>query len=440
MKRENPALTRLLASVMNLHPKRIDLSLGRMEKLLAKLGAPQQKMPPTFHIAGTNGKGSVFANICSILKSSGATYHGYCSPHLVRFNERIILSGVEVSDEALMDTLQRVIKINNGDAITFFELTTAVAFLLFSETPADFLVCEVGLGGRLDSTNVITADKMAVFTPIDLDHQEFLGNNIEKIAFEKSGIITPATAPTMVTAPQSPSALQVLQTQAQKNNKTLQVVDYAVAGDELILSHNNQQINLGQPALAGAHQYMNGAVAAAAVLHFFALLQRDIKRDAIRHGLAATTWPARLQPLPPLSLGLPATTSVWLDGCHNPNGARAMAAWLKNLPSNGAPTARTALLFAMLHNRAPQDFLAEFLPLGKNAIHFFPVGLGDGGEHHAHDPNYLAQVAATLGLAATPARDWRSGLEQIKQAGQYNRVVICGSLYLAGELLAALAV
>ena len=214
MKRETPALTTLLASVMRLHPKKIDLSLVRMEKLLAKLGNPQQKMPPTFHIAGTNGKGSVFANISSILKSSGATYHGYCSPHLVRFNERIILSGAEVSDEQLTTTLQAVIKINDGDAITFFELTTAVALLLFAAAPADFFVCEVGLGGRLDSTNVITSDKMAVFTPIDIDHQEFLGNTIEKIAFEKSGIITPATARVMVTAPQSSAALQVLQTQA----------------------------------------------------------------------------------------------------------------------------------------------------------------------------------------------------------------------------------
>ncbi len=454
MKTENPALTRQLAGIMNLHPKRldnsplgrggIDLSLARINQLLAKLGDPQKKMPPTFHIAGTNGKGSVFANLCSILQTAGLSYHGYSSPHLVRFNERIILHGKEVSDDVLMAALQEVMDVNGDDEITFFELTTAVAFLLFARQPADFLVCEVGLGGRLDSTNVITGQKMVIVTPIDMDHQEFLGDTLEKIAFEKSGIITVAAATNMVSARQLPAVSTVLEQQAKLHGKKIHMVEYQVVnGDLLLRGEQGKTINLGKPGLLGAHQYTNAAVAAKAAMEFFKVVNRPITDDVLRQGIANTTWPARLQSLPAKQImnkvagaGLPFKNEaiagdfpggMWLDGCHNPAGARALVAWLQSLPAM-----RTAVLFAILNNRSAEDFLAAFESLDKEYFHFFPTSFP--GDHHTHAPEHLKNTASQLGFVATMTDDWRDGLKIIGEQ-HYQRVIICGSLYLAGQVL-----
>ncbi|MGI9462170.1 MAG: bifunctional folylpolyglutamate synthase/dihydrofolate synthase [Alphaproteobacteria bacterium] len=424
-------LEKLLASLMDMHPKKIDLSLTRIEKLLAKLDNPQKKLPPIFHIAGTNGKGSVFANIASILRAAGIVYHGYSSPHLVRFNERIIIKGNEVGDDDLIAALRQVMNINDGDEITFFEIITATAFWLFAKHPADILLCEVGLGGRLDSTNVISGEKMAIFTPIDLDHQEFLGDNIEKIALEKSGIITDKTHHSIITSPQRQSVIAILEKQAKKYGKDIKIVDYENQGGELVVKYYDGDINCGKPALLGEHQYMNGAVAVLSLMTFCDNNKNtlSISRDMIKAGISNVRWQGRLQKLSPAEFGMDEKCDMWLDGCHNAHGARAMVAWLRSLPA-----VKTALLFGLLENRDAKEFLTEFLPLDKHQYHFYPTLIG--GDHQPHDPYDMAKVAKMLHLFATATPDWQMGLKTIAK-GDYQRVIICGSLYLVGQVLSA---
>lgn len=517
MKRETSALTALLQSVMRLHPKRmpsavggvgaahhvpqagptatgmgaIDLALHRIERLLEKLGSPQQQLPPTIHIAGTNGKGSTLAFTVAMLRSirkengQPLLVHHYSSPHLVRFNERIFLANEEVDDERLMAAMQYVLAMNQDEEITFFELTTAAAFWLFACTTADVLVCEVGLGGRLDSTNVITDDKLVVFTPIDLDHQEFLGNTIEKIATEKAGVITPNTR-AIISAPQQPAAMAILEHSAAQMDRKIIVPSFgcddkgalwlrpqpAMTATNVADDGGITPMLLGRPALLGAHQYTNGAVAGQAVLAFMAifgprLLRGDGARlidrtkqqktqqggnqfmprampqvtarvdEAIKTGLATAQWAGRLQPFDaPQLVGLPQNINLWVDGCHNPHGARALAAWLQQWLADNSDK-NIALVVALLSNRKADDFMAAFEGLDKKRVDFFPTSF-ISADHQPHDPQHLAQVAAALGFRITPTASWRQAMAIIGQQAVtrgYGGVVVGGSLYLIGQML-----
>ncbi len=357
-------LNSLLKELELLHPKKIDLSLGRMQRLLDKLGNPEQRMPPTIHVAGTNGKGSTIAFMRSIAEAAGLKAHIYTSPHLVRFNERIVLAGQEVSDAELCAALGHVTAINAGDPITFFESTTAAAFWLFAQQPADLLLLEVGLGGRLDATNVLIPAVTAI-TPIGIDHTEFLGDTLTKIALEKAGIMK-ANIPCAV-APQAPEVMAVLETQA------------ALVGCSLLSASSQRKLGSRQTnhfanlkagldpslhwddthklALVGPHQQINASVAIECLrqLHHSA-----ITTAAIQQGLQTAYWPGRLEQITRgvIWTNLPSTTALWFDGAHNESGAMALAAqlqvWKKAQPIH--------LYFAMLNNRDPKMFLSHLLP------------------------------------------------------------------------------
>ena len=319
----------LLAQLLALHPKLIDLSLDRMWRILAALGHPQDKCPPIIHIAGTNGKGSTAAMLRAILEADGKVVHAYHSPHLVRFHERILLAGEEISETALADVLVRVEAANQGRPITFFEVTTAAAFLAFSEMPADYLILEVGLGGRLDATNVITPALSAI-TPVSLDHQDFLGDTLLSIAEEKAGIMKLGVS--CIIAPQAPDAQAHLETLAARRGTPLICAgqDYHMREEDgrLVYHYESGLLDLPLPRLRGAHQLINAGTAIA--------LARElgVSETAMAQGLKTAQWPARLQRLGhgPLVAQLEAQNpqgQLWLDGGHNEAAAKALAAWAK---------------------------------------------------------------------------------------------------------------
>jgi dihydrofolate synthase/folylpolyglutamate synthase len=282
----------LMARFLALHPKKIDLSLGRTERLLAALGDPHKKLPPTIHVAGTNGKGSTVAFMRAMLEADGKRVHVYTSPHLVRFHERIRLAGTLVSEDQLADALERCERANAGEPITVFEITTAAAFLLFSETPADALLLEVGLGGRFDSTNVIEKPLASVITPVSMDHMDFLGDTLSKIAFEKAGILK-AGVPAII-APQENEALSVIERQAARMRAPLCIAgrDYHIGeeGGRLVYDDARGLLDLPLPRLQGRHQHDNAAAAIAALRTAFP----DVGTGAIEGGLREAHWPARM--------------------------------------------------------------------------------------------------------------------------------------------------
>lgn len=336
-------LTELLLQLEQLHPKKIDLSLGRMQALLARLGNPEMRMPPTIHVAGTNGKGSTIAFMRAIAESAGLRAHVYTSPHLVRFNERIVLAGHEVTDDVLAAALQHVLAVNDGAPITFFESTTAAAFWLFAQYPADLLLLEVGLGGRLDATNVLIPAVTAI-TPISMDHVEFLGDTLEKIAFEKAGIMKPGVP--CVVAPQAPEVMNVLQAQAE-------AVRCKIIKVQPCLQKNTI-------SLLGLHQQTN----AAAAIECMQQLQHPlITNGAIDQGLQNAHWPGRLERITRGALyeSLSAATQLWFDGAHNEAGAIALGTQLKQWKQE-QPQRPIHLYLAMLRNRDPVIFIKHLLP------------------------------------------------------------------------------
>ncbi|NEX92984.1 folylpolyglutamate synthase/dihydrofolate synthase family protein, partial [Caulobacter sp. 17J65-9] len=317
------ALERLKA----LHPKKIDLSLGRMQRLCSALGDPERKLPPVVHVAGTNGKGSTVAFIRAIAEAAGLKVHVYTSPHLVRFAERIRVAGRLIGDDELAGVLDRVEQANAGEPITFFEVTTAAAFVAFADTPADLCILEVGLGGKLDATNVIGAPAVSVIAPVDLDHREFLGGTIEEVAAEKAGILKRGGA--AVIGRQSEAAFAVIEAQAERIGAPLTVLGrdfdaYPERGG-LVFQGADRLLDLPTPSLPGAHQIDNaGAAVAAAVL----LNHPRIDEAAIARGLTAAVWPARFQKLtagPLAERAQAAGAELYLDGGHNPHAARAVA-------------------------------------------------------------------------------------------------------------------
>jgi dihydrofolate synthase / folylpolyglutamate synthase len=425
------ASDRVLARLSALHPKRIDLSLGRIERLLKALGDPQDRLPPVIHVAGTNGKGSTVATLRACLEAAGYRVHVYTSPHLVRFRERIRLAGRLIAERALLAVLKECERANRGAPITFFEITTAAAFLAFARTPADVVVLEVGLGGRLDATNVIDRPAVAAITPVSLDHQAFLGESLAAIAGEKAGILKPG-APAVI-GPQPEKAESVIEGRAAAIGAPLYRCETewrcTPAGDGMRYEGRGWRLDLPRPVLPGAHQITNAGIALACLeeLAGFAL-----PAAALAAGLRRIDWPGRLQRLGrgPLVAMLPAGWELWLDGGHNPAAGEALAAvaagWRKR-PLD--------LVVGMLNTKDAAGFLRPLAEVAR-ALHAVTIA----GEENPLPAAAIAAAARSVGLQARQSDSVAAALRDIiaRDSGQDGpgRVLICGSLHLAGGVLA----
>jgi dihydrofolate synthase / folylpolyglutamate synthase len=430
----------LLADMMLLHPKLIDLSLGRVERLLGKLGHPERKLPPVVHIAGTNGKGSVTAYLRAFTEAGGKRAHIYTSPHLVRFHERIALAGDDgkahaIDEDSLVDVLSRVLAVNDGDDITQFEITTAAAFLAFSERPADVLLLEVGLGGRLDATNVIKEPALTVITPISMDHAEKLGPTLNKIAFEKAGILKRGVPG--VISQQTDDVLSVLEARARSVGAPLTIwgqdYDAFEQAGRLIVQREDRLLDLPLPALIGRHQIVNAGTAVAAALVLGENVPAlAVDEGAIETGLRTVEWPARMQRLTsgPLPEILGEETELWLDGGHNPAAGDMLADTLATLDEKSPQP--VYLVVGMMGGKDSLGFLAPFRGLVR-AIYTVPIP----GAHEApHSQEDLAEVARGAGMQALDRKNVIDALQTIAGLSTGpKRVLICGSLYLAGHVL-----
>lgn len=419
----------VLKRLQALHPKVIDLSLGRLQSLLTTLGNPERSLPPVIHIAGTNGKGSLVAYLRAIFQASGYKAHAYISPHLVRFNERITLAGQMISDEALAAVLERVEEANAGAPITFFEITTAAAFLAFSQYPADVLLLEVGLGGRLDATNVIPPPLLTAITPISLDHQYYLGETLAAIAGEKAGIIKEGCM--VVVGPQPPEALSVIDLRAASVGATVQAYGRDWTADTCPEGLRYQDaigtLLLPKPGLFGAHQIANAGAAVACALQLRKRFQK-ITTLSLADGVRKVVHPARMQRLisGPLVDLLPDTCDLWLDGGHNPGAGEALAETLHEWRERPL-----FLIVGMIDSKDPRGFLAPLQPFAQ-AIR--TVTIPD--EANSVPGDRLAAIAQDIGFADAASVDSVSeGLRDIADRALGARVLICGSLYLAGRVL-----
>ncbi len=422
----------ILQRMLALHPKKIDLSLGRLEALLARMGDPHLDLPPVIHVAGTNGKGSTVAFMRAVLEAAGRKVHVYTSPHLVRFHERIRLAGRLVDEARLAAALEDCERVNDGAPITLFEMTTAVAFKLFHETPADVLLLEVGLGGRFDATNVIAPPALAVITPVSIDHPEFLGTTLAGIAFEKAGIIKPRTP--VVVAAQEDEARAVIERQADKLRAPILIgaQDFTAREEHgrLVYQDETGLLDLPLPRLAGRHQIQNAATAIAALRQFDA----SLPDSAFEAGMARVEWPARLQKLSsgPLVALAPKDAEVWLDGGHNVAGGRVLGEAMADLEAR-VPRP-LALICGTLATKDTTGFLSAF----KGLVHqVFAVPIP--GEHAGRAPQEVAAAAAAAGLRAECAASVTQALERIAALSwdKPPRILIAGSLYLAGQVLEA---
>lgn len=416
----------ILQRLLSLHPKAIDLTLARVERLLARLGHPERRLPPTLHVAGTNGKGSTVAMLRAGLSAAGLRVHTYTSPHLAWFHERIRLAGQLIEEDHLAALLEECEAVNAGEPITFFEITTAAAFLAYARTPAEALVLEVGLGGRLDATNVVTP-QLCIITPVQLDHQQYLGETLAQIAAEKAGILKPAVP--AVIGPQEPAALAVIEARAAALNAPLRIWgrDFITRaeGGRLVYQDDQGLLDLPAPILPGAHQYEN----AGAVIATLRWLGHE--EQAIEAALTRAEWPARLQRLRrgPLLAALPAGAELWLDGGHNPAAGQVIAAHFRQLRAQDRQRRPLVLICGMINTKDPEGFLAAFAGL---ADHVFAVDIP--GEANTLSAERIADAAASAGLTATMAADVATALTELP-ATMAPRVLICGSLYLAGRIL-----
>ncbi|MCF8479404.1 MAG: bifunctional folylpolyglutamate synthase/dihydrofolate synthase [Rhodospirillum sp.] len=421
----------VLTRMMALHPKVIDLSLGRVERLLATLGHPERTLPPVIHVAGTNGKGSTVAFLRAALEAAGLKVHAYTSPHLVRFNERIRLSGKLIPEDALTALLEEVEAANGDRPITYFEVTTAAALLAFSRAPANVLLLEVGLGGRLDATNVVESPAVTVITPVDLDHQGYLGSTLAAIAAEKAGIMKSGV--TAVVAPQKQEALAILSAHADEigaplslGGQSWQWTDTA-SGWRYGMTHN-----LPEPRLMGEHQKANAALAFATLDALETATGLTVDWKARTKALTTVDWPARLQHLTTGTLAgrLPGDFSLWLDGGHNPHAARALAATLATAAHGTAPL---DLVCGMLDTK---DALGFLKPLASLTRIFIAVPVASGQTGAGLPAHALADKAREAGFKEVrTATSVTRALEDLAGREGPARVLICGSLYLAGAAL-----
>jgi dihydrofolate synthase/folylpolyglutamate synthase len=408
--------------MMTLHPKIIDLTLGRVERLLSVLGNPERRVPPVIHIAGTNGKGSTQAMIRAGLEAGGDRVHAYISPHLARFHERIRLAGELISEELLTALLDECVQANGPEEITFFEITTCAAFLGFARVPADWTLLEVGLGGRLDATNVVDRPRLTIITPVSIDHQQFLGETLAEIAGEKAGIIK-RDVPVIV-GPQTDVGLAVIEERAARLRA--QVLAYGqhwhVAEDRgrLVYQDESGLLDLPLPNLPGPHQVQNAGAAIAAL--------RSLGRDeaACEAALSRAYWPARMQRLRqgPLVEAAP-RIELWLDGGHNPAGGEAVAATLARMPER-----ETHLVCGMLNTK---DVTGYMRPLAPHVTQLHAVSIP--GEKNTLPAEVTRDAAKAAGIDAVTADSVAEALAEIAAKSPEARVLICGSLYLAGTVL-----
>jgi dihydrofolate synthase / folylpolyglutamate synthase len=421
----------ILARLLALHPKRIDLSLDRIWRILDALGHPERRLPPVIHVAGTNGKGSTVAFMRAMLEAAGRRVHVYTSPNLVRINERYRLAGALVDDATLVDALAECERANGDHPITVFEIETAAAFLLFSRVPADVLLLEVGLGGRLDATNVIERPLASVITPVSMDHLEFLGDSLEKIAGEKAAIMRKGVP--AVIGRQGEGPLAVITQYAEEIGAPLHVLGQEwISGEErgrLVYQDAQGLIDLPAPRLFGRHQFDNAGTAIAALrAAALGLTQRDFEQ-----GLLKADWPARMQrltagKLPPLA---PAGSELWLDGGHNADGGRAIAAALADLEERVSRP--LVLVVGMLATKDSAGFLRNFSGLARRLI-AVPIH-----QDKALAAETIATTARDIGIPSETSDGVPGALTR---AGRFDlalppRILITGSLYLAGEVLAA---
>lgn len=425
----------IVARLTSLHPKRIDLSLDRVQRLLATLDHPEKKLPPVIHVAGTNGKGSTIAFLRAILEAAGKRVHTYTSPHLVRFNERFRIGtaggGKIVSDEELAAAMEECERANAGAPITVFEITTAAGLLLFARNPADVVLLEVGLGGRLDATNVIDHPLATIITRISIDHVDFLGGSLEKIAAEKAGILKRG-APAIVAA-QDRDALAVIERQAAKLGTPLKVAgeDWTATEERGRLVYQDEAglLDLPAPRLYGRHQFENAGLAIAALR---TIQQFKLPPAAYDFGIGKAEWPARLQRLGHGQLVqlAPAGSELWLDGGHNPDGGRAIAAALADLEERVSRP--LVLIVGMLASKDCEGFLRNFAGLARRMI-AVPVP----GAEKGLTAETVADAARAIGLSATSRDNLAEALDAARKLDldPPPRILITGSLYLAGEAL-----
>jgi dihydrofolate synthase/folylpolyglutamate synthase len=412
----------ILARMMALHPKIIDLTLGRTWRLLEALGNPQNDLPPVIHIAGTNGKGSTQAMIRAGLEGAGQRVHAYTSPHLARFHERIRVAGELISEDALTAILDECYEANNGETITYFEITTCAAILAFARTPADFTLLEVGLGGRVDATNVFEKPAMTIITPVSFDHPQFLGNTVAEIAGEKAGILKRGV-PAIITR-QPDDAMGVIEARAEKLGAPMLVQgqhwDAWEERGRLIYQDETGLLDLPPPALMGAHQFQNAGTAITALRHF------GFGEDACEAVPTNVTWAARMQKLshgPLIDLGPQA--EFWLDGGHNAACAATLAETLTRLPKRP-----THLICGMLNTKDISGYLEPLVPYTASLT---AVSIPD--EVNTLPAPVTAKAARDAGMDAGEADSVRSAVEDIIRKQADARILICGSLYLAGAIL-----
>ncbi|MFB2594931.1 folylpolyglutamate synthase/dihydrofolate synthase family protein [Paracoccus sp. p4-l81] len=412
----------ILSRLMGLHPKIIDLTLDRMHRILAGLDHPERALPPVIHVAGTNGKGSTQAMIRAGLEKAGKRVHAYTSPHLARFHERIRLAGQIIPEADLAALLDQVEAANGPTPITFFEITTAAALLAFARTPADYTLLEVGLGGRLDATNVIDAPTLTIITPVSIDHTQYLGDTLAQIVGEKAGIIKRGVP--CVVGPQADAALAVIEDRAARLGAPLHVAGQhwharAEAG-RLIFEDETGLLDLPLPVLRGPHQIDNAgaAIAALRVLGFGA--------DAAEAAVTRAEWPARMQRLRhgPL-VDAAAGSELWLDGGHNPAGGQAIAATLAAMPARP-----THLICGMLNTK---DVAGYMRPLSGQAASLTAVSIPD--EVNTLPADATAAAARSVGIPTDTAASVIDAIRAIRARHGEGRILICGSLYLAGQVL-----
>lgn len=417
----NPIVSQALQRLIPAQLPAIMPGLERTEALLAALGNPHLKLLPVVHIAGTNGKGSVLAYMRAGLEAAGLRVHHYSSPHLVKFSERIVLAGRPIEDVLLLEKIEALQPVLARIPATFFEATTALAFQLFAEVEADVVLLETGLGGRLDSTNVVPNPVLNLITPIALDHAEFLGDTLAKIAAEKAGILKAGAE--VVVALQVPEAQRVFDDVLEKLNLNPTLYSWQKTAQGMRVECGAHILDMPAPVLAGEHQYANAAQALAGLL----LLQKHfpvIDEQALKHALTNAVWPARLQPLKDHRFlqYLPTGAELWLDGGHNPHAAAAIAAWAaaRKRPLN--------LVLGMLNTKDAAGFIAPIIP-HMQCIFTVPIE----GESQAQNPDVLAEICRTQGAKVQSAHSIEGALKNMPEQGD---VLIAGSLYLAGQVLA----
>jgi dihydrofolate synthase / folylpolyglutamate synthase len=412
----------ILERMMTLHPKVIDLTLGRVERLLSALQNPERRIPPVIHIAGTNGKGSTQAMIRAGLEAGGDLVHAYTSPHLARFHERIRLAGELISEDLLTRLLDECVTANGGEEITFFEITTAAAFLAFARVPADWTLMEVGLGGRLDATNVVDQPRLTIITPVSLDHQAFLGDTVAAIAGEKAGIIKRGVP--VIVGPQTEEGLEVIEARAARLGAPVLAYGqhWQVSEDRgrLVFQDEGGLLDLPLPNLPGPHQIQNAGAAIAALRH----LGRD--EAACEAAVTRAVWPARMQRLRhgPL-VDLAPKVELWLDGGHNPAGGEAVAATLARMPAR-----ETHVICGMLNTKDVRGYMAPLAPHVRQ-LHAISIP----GEKNTLAAEVTRDAALSAGIPAVTAASVADALAGIAAQAPEARVLICGSLYLAGSVL-----